>query len=59
MSDKKDKSNSVDKDEKKQVLLRLSNKLWRELSIWAEEDFRSLNSQIEYLLFSLIEKYRK
>ena len=59
MSDKKDKFNSVDKDEKKQVLLRLSNKLWRELSIWAEEDFRSLNSQIEYLLFSLIEKYRK
>ena len=59
MSDKKDKTNNLDKDEKKQVLLRLSNKLWRELSIWAEEDFRSLNSQIEYLLFSLIEKYRK
>ncbi|HEX3023140.1 MAG TPA: Arc family DNA-binding protein [Lachnospiraceae bacterium] len=35
---------------KKQVLLRLSPNLWNELASWAEDDFRSINSQIEYLL---------
>ena len=35
---------------KKQVPLRLSATLFQELSRWAEEDFRSLNGQIEYLL---------
>ena len=35
---------------KKQVPLRLSATLWNELSQWAEDDFRSLNGQIEYLL---------
>ena len=36
--------------DKKQILLRLSPSLWRELAAWAEEDFRSVNGQIEYLL---------
>lgn len=40
---------SADK-ERKQVLLRLSPALWRELAAWAKDDFRSINSQIEYLL---------
>ena len=35
---------------KKQVPLRLSAKLYEELAAWAEEDFRSVNGQIEYLL---------
>jgi len=35
---------------KKQILLRLSPKLWKELAAWAEDDFRSINGQIEYLL---------
>lgn len=35
---------------KKQVPLRLSATLWEELAAWAEEDFRSINGQIEYLL---------
>jgi hypothetical protein len=35
---------------KKQVLLRLSPTLWRELAAWAADDFRSINGQIEYLL---------
>ena len=37
-------------NEKKQVPLRLSPTLFSELSRWAEEDFRSLNGQIEFLL---------
>jgi hypothetical protein len=40
-----------DKDkDKKQLLLRLAPSLWRELAVWAEDDFRSINGQIEYLL---------
>ena len=35
---------------KKQVLLRLSPTLWDQIASWAEDDFRSINSQIEYLL---------
>ncbi len=36
--------------DKKQLLLRLSPSLWEELAAWAEDDFRSINGQIEYLL---------
>ena len=35
---------------KKQVLLRLAPSLWDEIAAWAEEDFRSINAQIEFLL---------
>ena len=44
---------------KKQILLRLSPTLWLELSRWAEDDFRSLNSQIEYLLAEAVSHKRK
>ena len=36
--------------EKKQVPLRLNEKLYNALAEWAEDDFRSVNGQIEYLL---------
>jgi len=45
--------------EKKQVPLRLSALLWEELVAWAEDDFRSLNGQIEYLLTESVKKRRK
>lgn len=35
---------------RKQIVLRLAPSLWQELASWAEQDFRSINSQIEYLL---------
>ncbi len=41
---------------KKQVPLRLSPSLWQELNAWAEDDFRSLNGQIEYLLTECVKK---
>lgn len=44
---------------KKQLLLRLSPSLWEELAAWAEDDFRSINSQIEYLLTECVRKRRK
>ena len=47
-----------EKKSKKQVPLRLSEKLYNELAQWAEDDFRSMNGQIEYLLTECV-KYRK
>ena len=44
---------------KKQVPLRLSPRLYEELSAWAEEDFRSVNGQIEYLLTACVRQHRK
>ena len=38
--------------------LRLSVSLWNEIAQWAEDDFRSMNGQIEYLLTECV-KYRK
>lgn len=43
---------------KKQVPLRLSASLYDELARWAEDDFRSINGQIEYLLTECV-KHRK
>ena len=45
--------------EKKQVPLRLSASLWKELVVWADEDFRSLNGQIEYLLTESVKSRKK
>ncbi len=47
------------KQDKKQVPLRLTKTLFEELSAWAEEDFRSLNGQIEFLLTEAVRKRRK
>ncbi len=41
---------------KKQVPLRLSPSLYAELMRWAEDDFRSLNGQIEYLLTEAVRR---
>ena len=43
---------------KKQVLLRLSPGLWDQIASWAEDDFRSINSQIEYLLSEAVKRRR-
>ena len=45
-------------DKKKQVPLRISDTLFKELSEWAKDDFRSINGQIEYLLTECV-KWRK
>ena len=42
--------------EKKQIPLRLSSKLYTEIAAWAEDDFRSVNGQIEYLLNECVKK---
>ncbi|NMD41787.1 MAG: Arc family DNA-binding protein [Firmicutes bacterium] len=45
--------------QRKQLLLRISSSLWKELAAWAEDDFRSINGQIEYLLTECVRQRRK
>ncbi|MDO4500341.1 MAG: PTS ascorbate transporter subunit IIC [Erysipelotrichaceae bacterium] len=45
--------------EKKQVPLRISEKLFADLAAWAEDDFRSINGQIEYLLTECVKQRKK
>ncbi|MBO7186865.1 MAG: PTS ascorbate transporter subunit IIC [Clostridia bacterium] len=45
--------------EKKQVPLRLSPKLYSAIADWAEDDFRSINGQIEYLLSECVKQRKK
>ncbi|MCI7680295.1 PTS ascorbate transporter subunit IIC [Hornefia butyriciproducens] len=44
---------------KKQVPLRLSEKLYNDIASWAEDDFRSVNGQIEYLLTECVKQRKK
>lgn len=43
---------------KKQVLLRLAPSLWDQLAALAEEDFRSVNAEIEFLLTQAVRQRR-
>ena len=47
------------KMEKKKLLHRIDPKLHDELRKWADDDFRSINSQIEFLLRKAIMENRK
>lgn len=44
---------------KKQIPLRLSEKLYDSIAQWAEDDFRSVNGQIEYLLTECVKQRKK
>ena len=44
---------------KKQVPLRLSPKLYAAIAQWAEDDFRSINGQIEYLLSECVRRHKQ
>ena len=41
---------------KKQIPLRLSTSLYDKIAAWAEDDFRSVNGQIEYLVTECVKK---
>ena len=45
--------------EKKRLLLRIDPKLHDELRKWADDDIRSINSQIEFLLKKAVTTNRK
>jgi hypothetical protein len=44
--------------ERKSFLLRIDEGLWAELEAWAQDELRSVNGQIEYVLRDAIQKRR-
>ena len=46
-------------NQKKQIPLRLSTKLYNQIAAWAEDDVRSVNGQIEYLLTECVRQRKK
>ena len=49
----------MNEKEKKQIPLRISSKLYDAVAAWAEDDFRSVNGQIEYLLSECVRQRKK
>jgi hypothetical protein len=47
------------KGQRKSYLLRINEELWNELNQWSEQEFRSLNGQIELILQRAVEERRK
>jgi len=45
-------------EERKAFLLRLPPELWKEIERWANDELRSVNGQIEYLLRQAVAKHR-
>ncbi|MCW2783332.1 MAG: hypothetical protein JWR35_3781 [Marmoricola sp.] len=45
--------------EKKAFVLRVNPEMLKELEAWAQQDFRSLNGQIEYILSEALKKQRR
>ena len=56
---KREKAAKEKEKAKKQVLLRLAPSLWDDIAQWAEDDFRSINSQIEYLLTEAVKNRKR
>ena len=55
----REKAIRAKEERRKQVLLRLPESLWSDIAKWAEDDFRSINSQIEYLLTMCVKERRR
>ena len=43
---------------KKSILLRINPELWNDLNRWANDELRSLNAQIEYVLREAVRKHK-
>ncbi len=41
---------------KKAIILRIDPKLWEDINIWAKDELRSLNGQVEYVLREAVKK---
>ena len=46
-------------DKKKSILLRINTQLWNDLNAWSQDELRSLNAQIEYILREEVRKRKK
>ncbi len=45
--------------QKKAIILRIDPKLWEDLNVWAKDELRSLNGQVEYVLREAVKKRKK
>jgi hypothetical protein len=45
--------------ERKSFPLRIEPELYRQLEVWAQQELRSVNGQIEYLLKQAVDKRKK
>jgi hypothetical protein len=45
--------------DKKSILLRIDPLLWEELQRWADDELRSLNSQMEWILREAVRRRRR
>ena len=45
--------------ERKSFLMRIDPALWAELEAWAQDDLRSVNGQVEFLLRQAVQKRKK
>jgi hypothetical protein len=43
-------------EDRKAFLLRISPELWKELEAWSQDELRSVNGQIEYLLKQSVQR---
>ncbi|MEW6160589.1 MAG: Arc family DNA binding domain-containing protein [Verrucomicrobiota bacterium] len=46
-------------ESRKAFLIRIDPELWKELEKWAQDELRSVNGQIEYLLKQAVQKRKK
>ncbi|MBI4327939.1 MAG: Arc family DNA binding domain-containing protein [Chloroflexi bacterium] len=46
-------------DSRKSFLLRIDPELWKELEAWAQDELRSVNGQIEYVLKQAVIKRKR
>jgi hypothetical protein len=44
---------------KKAFLLRIDPKLWKELELWSQDELRSVNGQIEFLLKQAVRRRKR
>jgi len=44
---------------KKSILLRINPDLWQDLNAWSQDELRSLNAQIEYVLREAVRQRKK
>jgi hypothetical protein len=49
----------MEKGKRKSYLLRIDEALWDELNKWADQEFRSVNGQIELILKRAVDERRK
>jgi hypothetical protein len=46
-------------DDRKAFLLRINQELYKDVEAWAQEDLRSVNGQIEFLLRRLVQQRKR